>query len=47
MASELAVARYGKTQVRVCKVDRNKETGVQTVTEMTIQCLLEGDIDVS
>lgn len=43
----VAAARYGKDNVRVCKVDRNAETGVQTVTEMTVCVLLEGDIATS
>ncbi|KAL1976876.1 hypothetical protein VTN31DRAFT_3158 [Thermomyces dupontii] len=45
--SKLASARYGKDNVRLFKVHRDDETGVQTVVEMTICCLLEGDIDVS
>jgi len=43
----LATARYGKDNVRVYKVHRNQETGVQTVTEMTVCCLLEGAIETS
>ena len=43
----LASARYGKDNVRVCKVERNAETGVQTVTELTVCVLLEGEIDSS
>lgn len=43
----VAAARYGKDNVRVYKVDRNQETGVQTVTEMTVCVLLEGDIETS
>ncbi|KAK0623642.1 uricase [Immersiella caudata] len=43
----LASARYGKDNVRVYKVHRNQETGVQTVTEMTVCCLLEGEIETS
>lgn len=43
----LASARYGKDNVRVYKVDRDEATGVQTVTEMTVTCLLEGDIETS
>jgi urate oxidase len=46
MAS-LVSARYGKDNVRVYKVERDESTGVQTVTEMTVCVLLEGDIDVS
>jgi urate oxidase len=47
MASKLAAARYGKDNVRVCKVHRDQKTGVQTVVEMTVCVLLEGEIDVS
>lgn len=43
----LASARYGKDNVRVCKVDRDEQTGVQSVTEMTVCCLIEGDIETS
>ncbi|KAH6625065.1 hypothetical protein B0J18DRAFT_201231 [Chaetomium sp. MPI-SDFR-AT-0129] len=43
----LASARYGKDNVRVFKVDRDEKTGVQTVTEMTVCCLLEGEIETS
>lgn len=43
----LASARYGKDNVRVYKVHRDEATGVQTVTEMTVTCLLEGDIETS
>ena len=46
MAS-IASARYGKDNVRVYKVDRDEQTGTQTVTEMTVCVLLEGAIDVS
>lgn len=45
--ARLQSAEYGKDNVRVCKVDRDPASGVQTVTEMTVCCLLEGDIDVS
>ena len=45
--ARLGEARYGKDNVRVYKVHRNAETGVQTVTEMTVCCLLEGAIDES
>jgi len=47
MASQLASARYGKDNIRVFKVHRDEKTGVQTVTEMTIRVLLEGDIETS
>ncbi|KAK0738248.1 hypothetical protein B0T18DRAFT_242133 [Schizothecium vesticola] len=43
----IASARYGKDNVRVYKVHRDQETGVQTVTEMTVCCLLEGEIETS
>lgn len=45
--AHLSSARYGKDNVRVYKVHKNKETGVHTVTEMTVCCLLEGDIETS
>jgi urate oxidase len=40
-------ARYGKDNVRVYKVHRDEKTGVQTVTEMTVCVLLEGEIETS
>lgn len=43
----LASARYGKDNVRVYKVHKDEKTGVQTVTEMTVTCLLEGEIETS
>nr|BAB18096.1 uricase [Cerataphis fransseni yeast-like symbiont] len=43
----VSVARYGKDNVRVLKVSRDAGTGVQTVAEMTIRCLIEGDIEAS
>lgn len=43
----LSAARYGKDNVRVCKIDRDEASGTQTVTEMTVSCLLEGDIATS
>lgn len=46
MAS-LAAARYGKDNVRVYKVHRDEQTGIQTVVEMTVCVLLEGEIDES
>ncbi|KAJ9134495.1 Uricase [Pleurostoma richardsiae] len=45
--ARLAAARYGKDNVRVYKVQRDEKTGVQTVTEMTVCCLLEGKIETS
>ena len=46
MAS-LSSARYGKDNVRVCKVTRDPATNTHTVTEMTVCCLLEGAIETS
>lgn len=43
----LSSARYGKDNVRVCKVERDEKSGVQTVTELTVCILLEGEIDTS
>ncbi|KAJ2902621.1 hypothetical protein MKZ38_000288 [Zalerion maritima] len=43
----IASARYGKENVRVYKVQKDAETGIQTVTEMTVSCLLEGQIETS
>ena len=43
----VASARYGKDNVRVYKVHRDEKTGVQTVTEMTVCVLLEGEIETS
>lgn len=45
--SQLSYARYGKDNVRLYKVDKNEQTGVQTVVEQTVQVLLEGDIETS
>ncbi|KAJ5087514.1 hypothetical protein N7456_011130 [Penicillium angulare] len=45
--SALAAARYGKDNVRVYKVHRDEKTGIQTVVEMTVCVLLEGDIETS
>ncbi|KAJ5232927.1 hypothetical protein N7468_005883 [Penicillium chermesinum] len=45
--STLAAARYGKDNVRVYKVHRDEKTGIQTVVEMTVCVLLEGDIETS
>jgi urate oxidase len=42
----IAAARYGKDNVRVYKVERHQD-GTQSVTEMTVCVLLEGEIDVS
>ncbi|KAI0435221.1 hypothetical protein F5Y09DRAFT_294055 [Xylaria sp. FL1042] len=40
-------ARYGKDNVRVCKVQRDPATGTHKVTEMTVCCLLEGKIEAA
>ncbi|MCJ1424816.1 hypothetical protein MMC29_002704 [Sticta canariensis] len=42
----LSSARYGKDNIRVYKVHRD-ENGTQTVVEMTVCVLLEGEIDLS
>jgi len=43
----LSSARYGKDNIRLYKVDKDEKTGTQTVVEMTVCILLEGDIDTS
>jgi urate oxidase len=43
--ARLSAARYGKDNVRVLK--REKNGSVETVTELTVCCLLEGAIDQS
>lgn len=45
--SQLTSARYGKDNIRVYKVQRDEKTSVQTVVEITICVLLEGDIEQS
>lgn len=45
--ARLSAARYGKDNVRVYKVHKDAETGQQSVTEMTVCCLLEGQIETS
>ncbi|BDD58193.1 hypothetical protein MAP00_003491 [Monascus purpureus] len=47
MSSYVSAARYGKDNVRLYKVHRDEKTGVQTVVEMTVRVLLEGDIETS
>ena len=42
----LSFGRYGKDNVRVCKVQKNDD-GTQDVTEMTVCTMLEGDIEES
>ncbi|KAF2432723.1 uricase [Tothia fuscella] len=44
--SQLAAARYGKDNIRLYKVHRNQD-GMQSVVEMTVCILLEGDIETS
>ncbi len=43
----ISAARYGKDNVRVCKVERDAKTGTQNVVEMTVTVLLEGDIAIA
>lgn len=43
----VSAARYGKDNVRVYKVHRDQASGTQTVTEMTVCVLLEGQIEES
>lgn len=43
----LAAARYGKDNIRVYKVHRDEASGTQTVVEMTVCVLLEGEIETS
>lgn len=45
--SKLTSGRYGKDNIRVYKVHRDQATGTQTVVEMTVCVLLEGEIDTS
>jgi len=45
--AELSYARYGKDNIRLYKVHRDEKTGVQSVVEMTVRILLEGDIETS
>ncbi|KAG9526531.1 uricase, partial [Aureobasidium melanogenum] len=44
--SQLSYAKYGKDNVRLFKVRREKN-GLQHITEMTVCTLLEGDIEES
>lgn len=44
---QLSSARYGKDNIRVYKVHRDGPNGFQTVVEMTVCVLLEGNIDES
>ncbi|KAI1971806.1 hypothetical protein LOZ55_006068 [Ophidiomyces ophidiicola] len=43
----LSSSRYGKDNVKVCKVHRDAKSGTHTVVEMTVSVLLEGDIETS
>ncbi|KAL8743272.1 MAG: hypothetical protein Q9190_004354 [Brigantiaea leucoxantha] len=45
--AKLSAAQYGKDNIRVYKVHRDEKTGVQTVVEMTVCVLLQGEIDTS
>lgn len=46
--AELSYARYGKDNIRIYKVHRDaKDSKVQSVIEMTVRILLEGDIETS
>lgn len=45
--AHLSAARYGKDNIRLYKVQRDEANKTQTVTEMTVCVLLEGEIDVS
>lgn len=44
---QLSAAQYGKDNIRVYKVHRDEQTGTQTVVEMTVCVLLQGDIETS
>ncbi len=43
----VSFAEYGKDNVRVYKVHRDDKTGEHSVTEMTVRCVLQGDIEPS
>jgi len=45
--AELSYARYGKDNIRLYKVHRDEKTGIQSVAEMTVRILLEGEIETS
>jgi len=45
--AELSYARYGKDNIRLYKVHRDAKSGIQSVVEMTVCILLEGDIETS
>ncbi|KAL9121575.1 MAG: hypothetical protein Q9187_001864 [Circinaria calcarea] len=44
---QLAACQYGKDNIRVYKVHRDEKTGLQSVTEMTVCVLLDGEIETS
>lgn len=44
---KLQAARYGKDNIRVYKVQKDEATKTQTVVEMTVCVMLEGEIDSS
>ena len=44
---KLEAARYGKDNIRVYKRHIDEKTGVQSVVEMVVTILLEGEIEVS
>ena len=43
----VSAAQYGKDNVRVYKVHKDEKTGVQSVVEMTVCVLLQGEIETS
>jgi urate oxidase len=47
MAVNLAAARYGKDNIRICRVLRDQEAGTQSVVDMTVCAMLEGEIEDS
>ena len=45
--AEVSSARYGKDNIRVYKVQKDRASGFQDVVEMTVCVLLQGDIEIS
>jgi urate oxidase len=45
--AKLQAARYGKDNIRLYKVHKDEATKTQTVVEMTVCVMLEGEIDSS
>ncbi|KAL8951612.1 MAG: hypothetical protein Q9222_002412 [Ikaeria aurantiellina] len=45
--AKLSSAQYGKDNIRVYKVHKDQQTGVQDVVEMTVGVLLQGEIETS